>query len=137
VIAILLLYLLWPSRASSPPPEPVPTDVAATLPPPTPATYATPVQPPTLAAPVAATTNVDVSQLHLVGILSRGAVIAMADGSQHFVAVGREVAPGVTLRAVEVHHAILATPSGEVRLGFDAAAQPQAAAPPATVRPGP
>jgi len=41
----------------------------------------------------------------------------------------------VTLHAVDVHHAILATPAGEVRLGFDGIGQPQAAAPPVPVAP--
>ena len=78
--------------------------------------------------PVARRRPSDASQLRLFGMLSRGAVIGMADGTQRFVPVGREIVPGVTLRGVDVHQAILATPSGEVRLGFDVAAQPQAAA---------
>jgi hypothetical protein len=93
-----------------------------------PATYAGPVQPPVAAAPVAVAPSVDASQLHLIGNLSRGAVIGMADGTQRFVPVGREILPGVTLRAVDVHQIILATPSGEARLGFDTPAQPQPAA---------
>jgi hypothetical protein len=58
-------------------------------------------------------------------------VIGMADGTQRFVPVGREIVPGVILRRIEVHHAILATGTGEVRLGFDSAAQPQPAFQPA------
>ena len=126
VIAVLLLYLLLRGGDSSPPAERVQADTAEQ-----PATYAQPVLPPPVAAaPVAVAQSVDVSQLHLFGILSRGAVIGMADGTQRFVPVGREILPGVTLRAVDVHYIILATPSGEVRLGFDAPTQP-AAAPPA------
>jgi hypothetical protein len=122
-VAVLLLYLLLRDGGSAPPPaEQIQADVQATIPESPPPVVA--VAPPV--AVVAATPMVDVSQLHLVGLLSRGALIAMADGSQRFVPVGREVVPGVTLRGVDVHHAILATPSGEVRLGFDAAAQPQA-----------
>jgi hypothetical protein len=46
-------------------------------------------------------------------------LIAMADGTQRFVPVGREIVPGVILRGVDVHQAILATPGGEVRLPLD------------------
>jgi len=124
VIAILLLYLLTRGGSTSRPEEPVQNDVFATIPaepaPPVVA-VAPPVAVPVVVAPAP---GVEVSQLHLVGLLSRGAVIAMADGTQRFVPVGREIVPGVTLRGVDVHQAILATPSGEVRLGFDAAAQP-------------
>jgi hypothetical protein len=122
-VAVLLLYLLLRDGGSAPPPaEQIQADVQATMPESPPPVVA--VAPPPVV--VAATPVVDVSQLHLVGLLSSGAVIAMADGSQHFVPVGREVVPGVTLRGVDVHQAILATGAGEVRLGFDAGAQPQA-----------
>lgn len=130
IVAVLVLYLLLRGSGPAPPPEPVPADVQAT----------TPVAPPPViaAAPpvtVAAAPAADVSQLRLFGLLSRGAVIGMADGTQRFVPVGRVILPGVTLARVEVHHAILTTPSGEVRLGFDGVAQPRAAsaAPPAPV----
>ena len=132
VIVILLLYLLLRGGDSSPKSEPVQADIVATMPAGPPATYATPVQPPVAAVPVVVAPTVDVSRLRLFGILSRGAVIGMADGTQRFVPVGREVVPGVILRGVDVHHIILATPSGEVRLGFDTAAQP-----PATTTPTP
>jgi hypothetical protein len=131
-IAVLLLYLLLRGGDSGPPAEPVEADNAVVMPAAQPETYAAPVQPPVIAAPMAAVPQVDVSQLHLFGILSRGAVIGMADGTQRFVPVGREIVPGVTLRAVDVHHAILATPSGDVRLGIDNPAQSQAQAPPPT-----
>jgi hypothetical protein len=140
VIAVLLLYLLLRGGDSGPSSEPVQADIAATTPAEQPATYAQPVVPsPAAAAPVAVAPPVDVSQLHLFGLLSRGAVIGMPDGTQRFVPVGREIVPGVTLRGVDVHHAILATPSGEVRLGFEAAAQPQvpAVAAPAGMPPTP
>jgi len=137
VIAVLLLYLLLRGGDSGPPAERVQADIAATMPADQPATYATPVQPPVVVAPVPVVTapSVDASQLHLYGILSRGAVIGMADGTQRFVPVGREIMPGVTLRGVDVHQAILATPSGEVRLGFDNPAQNSAVTAP-TVQPG-
>jgi hypothetical protein len=137
VIAVLLLYLLLRGGDSGSPVEPVQPEIVATTPSPEQAAaYAAPVQPtvvsaPVAVAPAAAAPATDASQLRLFGLLSRGAVIGMADGTQRFVPVGREIVPGVTLHAVDVHHAILATPSGEVRLGFDNPAQPQGAAPPA------
>ena len=122
-IAILLLYLLTRGGSAPPPDDPVQNDISATMPaaPAPPVVVAPSVPVPVVVAP---TPGVEVSQLHLVGLLSRGAVIAMADGTQRFVPVGREIVPGVILRGVDVHQAILATSSGEVRLGFDAAAQP-------------
>jgi hypothetical protein len=137
VIAVLLLYLLFRGGGSGSPAEPVQPDaVAATQATGQPAAYATPMPPPIATAPVVVATVAvapvtDVSQLRLFGLLSRGAVIGMADGTQRFIPIGREIVPGVTLRGVEVHHAILATGSGEVRLGFDGVAQPQVAAAPA------
>jgi hypothetical protein len=122
-IALLLLYLLTRGGDAPPPAERVQADVQATMPESPPPVLA--VAPPMVV--VAAAPTADVSQLRLFGLLSRGAVIGMADGTQRFVPVGREIVPGVTLRGVDVHHAILATPSGEVRLGFDGPAQPQAA----------
>jgi hypothetical protein len=131
VIAVLLLYLLLRGSDSGSSAEPVQPEIAASTPAEQSATYATPLQPPVAApvavAPVAAAPATDVSQLRLYGILSRGAVIGMADGTQRFVPIGREIVPGVTLRGVDVHHIILATGSGEVRLGFDNPAQNAAA----------
>lgn len=136
VIALLLLYLLLRGGDSQSGREPARNDAVSILPVDQPATYATPVQPassppaivatPVVVAPVAVVPNVDISQLRLYGVLSRGAVIGMADGTQRFVPIGREFLPGMTLRGVDSHHAIIATAGGEVRLGFDIAAQPQA-----------
>src|SRR3954468_14999117 len=114
VIAILPLYLLSRGGGSGPPAARVHADVAAVPVAGQPATYATPMAPPVVAAPVAvapvpAAPVTDVSQLRLFGLLSRGAVIGMADGTQRFIPIGREIVPGVTLRGVDVHHAILAT----------------------------
>ena len=119
MIVLLLAYSLWPEAEA--PPAPVPPQPIA--PPPAPIAVA----PPPPAAP-----TVDVAQLRLFGVMASGAVIAMADGSQRLVPVGREIAPGVILLRVELHHAVLATAAGEVRLGFDgvAPATPAAAAAP-------
>jgi hypothetical protein len=119
-IAVLLLYLVLRGGGSSTPTEPVRADMPETLPVAPAPLAAVPASVP-LTVPMAVPPTADVSQLHLFGLLSGGAVIGMADGSQRFVRLGREVVPGVTLRGVDVHHAILATPSGEVRLGFDGA----------------
>lgn len=117
-IALLLLYLLTRGGGSEPSSiELVQPEARIAAPP---LVLAPPV-------PVAVAPAADLSQLRLYGVLGSGAVIGMADGTQRFVAVGRDVVPGVTLRRVEVHHALLATASGEVRLGFDGIAQPQAA----------
>jgi len=122
-IAILLLYLLFRGgTGAAPQAEPVQADVPA----PMPTAASMPVV--AVAPPVPVPPAADMSQLRLYGILSRGAVIGMADGTQRFVPIGREIVPGVILRGVEVHHVILATGGGEVRLGFDGVAQPQAAA---------
>lgn len=146
VIALLLLYLLLRGGDSGAEREPARNDVVAIVPVDRPATYATPVQPapapptivaarvvaaPVAVAPVVVAGNVDVSQLRLYGVLSRGAVIGMPDGTQRFVPIGREFLPGLTLRGVDTHHAIITTGAGEVRLGFDIAAQPQAPVQPA------
>ena len=124
-IAILILYLFMRGGGAEPSSvELVPSEAQIVAPPPV-------IAPPPA---VAAAPVTDLSQLRLYGVLGSGAVIGMADGMQRFVAVGREIVPGVTLRRVEVHHAVLATASGEVRLGFDGVAQPQDA-PAATAAP--
>lgn len=121
-IAVLILYLLVRGGDSAPSSvELVQPDARIAPPPPVVA-----MPPPVVAAPAA-----DVSQLRLFGLLGSGAVIGMADGSQRFVPLGREIVPGVTLRRVEIRHAVLATASGEVRLGFDGIAQAQSAPAPA------
>ena len=141
VVVALLLYLLvrGSSDGSRPSPEPVANDLSPTIVEPVPAPIV--AAPPVVVAPPAPPVpSVNVSQLKLVGLFSRGALIAMADGSQHFVRVGREIVPGVTLARVEVHQAVLATAAGEVRLGFDAGTPPDnavVAAPPALTPPRP
>ena len=129
VVALLLLYLLTRGDGAARPPERLPADAPATVEPaPLPVTALPAPVAPVATEPVAVTPAADAGQLRLVGILSSGALIAMADGTQRFIPVGREVVPGVVLRGVDVHQAILATPGGEVRLPLDAGA---GAAPPA------
>jgi membrane-associated protease RseP (regulator of RpoE activity) len=123
VIAALFAYLLWPEAQSPPAPAlPVQAPPAIVIAPP-------PAVP-------AAPTAVDVSRLRLFGVMASGAVFGMADGSQRFVPVGREVVPGATLLRVELHHAVLATAAGEVRLGFDGVDQAAPAATPAATAQG-
>lgn len=133
-IAILLLYLMLRGGDSGRQAEAVQPDIVAVAPAAEqPATYTTPTQPQVVSAPVTVTPvavapAADVSQLRLFGLLSRGAVIGMADGTQRFVPIGREIVPGVILARVEVHHAVLNAAGGEIRLGFDGIARTQAAA---------
>jgi hypothetical protein len=117
VIVALLAYLLWP-EGDAPPPAPVQPEPVA--------------PPPLVIVPPAAAPAVDVSQLHLFGVMASGAVFGMADGGQRFVPVGREIVPGVTLLRVELHHAVLATAAGEVRLGFDGVDRSRAAPAPSS-----
>jgi hypothetical protein len=123
VAAVLVLYLLTRGEGSAPKPESLPADAPATVASEPAPLAALPAPAPLAIAPVAPAPTVDASQLRLVGILSRGALVAMADGTQRFVPIGREILPGVTLHGVDVHQAILATPGGEVRLPLDTAPQ--------------
>jgi len=108
-----LLYLLL--RGDPPPPALAPpAALQAPQPPP-------PAPPPPAPAP-------DLSGLKLYGLLASGAILGFPDGSQRLVLIGREAVPGLTLRRIEQSHAVLASPAGEVRLGFDGPAQTAAAA---------
>ncbi|MBV8972583.1 MAG: hypothetical protein JO290_09865 [Sphingomonadaceae bacterium] len=138
-MAVLILYLLTRGEGSAPRPEPLPADAPATVetaPPPPMAALPPPMPAPLATAPVVAAPSSSASQLRLVGILASGALIAMADGTQRFVPVGREIVPGVTLRGVDVHEAILATPGGEIRLPLDVGPPPQQVVAPAATPPG-
>lgn len=73
----------------------------------------------TAAAPAAAP---DLSGLRLHGLTPTGAIIASA-GAQRLVRLGREIVPGVTLKAVRQHHAVLATNAGLFELGLLGAVQ--------------
>jgi hypothetical protein len=164
VVLALVLYLAFRGGGSSAPADRdrnVATDAPATMSAPgagplTPATYAGPaaqaapalapatpvpngavvVAPPPAAVPVQQPAGEGAPQFRLLGVLGSGAVIGMADGTQRFVPIGREIVPGVVLRGVDVHHAILQTAAGEVRLGFDAG-DPAPAAPPPPAAPTP
>ena len=113
-LALILLPGENPDRAA-----------AAPVLPPSPPEIAEPAAPPPPSPPSAA-------GLRLHGLLGRGAIIALADGRQRFFAIGREVAPGLTVARIEPQAVILASAGGELRLGFDgAAANPEGAPGPA------
>lgn len=115
LIAVLLFVLLRGRE-----PEPATVDASPTAPV---ALAAQPVPPPA-ASPVVPVP--DASTLRLYGLLATGAIIGGADGNQRLVRIGREILPGLTLRRIEQQHAVLAAGGGEIRLGFDGAAQPAA-----------
>ena len=116
VIAVLLAYLLfWRGDPAPPPVQTPPTQAVTSTAPPVP--QAPPAPPPA-----------DASQLRLYGVMGGGAVIGLADGSQRYVPLGREVLPGLTLKRLEVHHAVLDSGGTEIRLGFDGVADAPGAA---------
>lgn len=117
IATLLLLYLFWPSGETQtsnvdlvpaaqrqgvapPPAAPVP------LPP------STPVPVPTVQA-VAAPEGI---VLH--GVTGGGAIIGYADGSQRFIARGRDVLPGLRLQGTSLYSVILGSPTASYRLGF-------------------
>ena len=117
LIAVLLFVLLRGTGAEPAPIDPAPDALAASM--------AEPAPPP---APPPAAPMPDASNLRLYGLLATGAIIAGADGNQRLVRIGREILPGLTLRRIEQQHAVFGGTGGEIRLGFDGAAQPAAAA---------
>ncbi|MEA1014615.1 hypothetical protein [Sphingosinicella sp. LY1275] len=72
----------------------------------------------------------------LRGVLARSAILAMPDGSQRTVPVGREFQPGLTLKSVAVDQVVLASPGGDLRLDLNrfAGAMPAASAAPVAAR---
>ena len=102
-----------PPPAAAPPPPPAPTVSYAPAPPP----------PPSVPAASA-------SGVVLKGVLSTGAILFVPPGTERLVRIGREFMPGMTLKEVGVHHAIIGGPGGDVRieLGRPGATPVQAAA---------
>ena len=68
--------------------------------------------------------------LRLYGLLGLGAIIALPDGRQRFVAVGREVVPGLRVARIDQQGVILASAAGELRLGFEGVGAAPGANPP-------
>jgi membrane-associated protease RseP (regulator of RpoE activity) len=124
---LLLAYLLWPSGTGGSAVELVPADQrpapAVAAPQPIPVVQA----PPPAAAPAAPAGLADGLILH--GVMAGGAVIGFPDGSQRYVAIGREVMPGLRLQGVQLRAAILAAGSANYRLGFGGPAVPLTPAP--------
>lgn len=119
--AALLAWAAWPGPA--PEREAAEPVVRAPAPPP-----AVPAPPPAAPAPSA-------DGLVLHGLAGGGAIVALPDGAQRFVRIGREVVPGLALAEIRQHHAVLRGAGGDLLLGFAgtaAAAEPPAAAPPSS-----
>ena len=118
-VALLLVGYLLLGRGE----DAAPTPVAAPEPAPPPAASA--------AAPPPAAPAVSTDGLRLHGVAGAGAIIGTGDGGQRFVAVGREVRPGLVLVGIGVDHALLRADSATYRLGFDGIAAGGAPAGPA------
>lgn len=115
IAALLLLYLLL-GRGENEPPSASP---AAPSPPPVAA-------PPAIVAAPAAAPAASPQGLRLHGVAGAGAIIALPDGGQRLIAIGRDVLPGLTLVSVGVDHAMLRSSAGAYRLGFDGVTAGQA-----------
>ena len=107
ILALLLLFYLT-TRGEAP--------VAPTAPAPPPAPAPAAPAPPPAAAPAATPEG-----LKLHGITGAGAIIAMPDGRQRLVAVGREVLPGLVLAANRPDHVLLRSGASAFRLDFTGA----------------
>ena len=107
--AVLVLQLLASNAEPRPAPALPPPPSAATPPPPTP--------PALMVEPQAAAPSAE--GLRLYGLLGGGAIIALPDGKQRWVALGREVLPGLRVERIAQHHVVLVAASGETMLGFD------------------
>ncbi|MGQ0590992.1 MAG: hypothetical protein ACT4N8_15940 [Sphingosinicella sp.] len=107
ILALLLvLYLTMRGEAPVAPPRPPPRSAP----------------PPVAAAPEqAAAPTATPEGLKLHGITGAGAIIAMADGRQRLVAVGREVLPGLVLAENHPDHVVLRSGTSEFRLDFTGA----------------
>ncbi len=151
VVTALLAYLLWPSATEQSGVELVAADqrqgAAAPAAAPAPMQVQPPAAvapPPAAGAPAAAPPAGAVPEgLTLTGVAGSGAIFSFADGSQRFIARGREVAPGVRLQAIRMRDVILASATSNYRLGFGgvataiAAPAPTIAAPPGGTVPAP
>src|SRR5688572_7198915 len=105
IAGLVATGLLASMMLRSPAPEPV-VAPAPPAPQPPPATAAAQTDP--APAPPSA------DGLRLFGLLGLGAVIASPEGRQSFVAIGREVRPGLRLAKIEQNHVVLASAGGEI-----------------------
>lgn len=118
-IAGLAAVLLYSLRGAGPSVDPV----SLPSPPPAPQPAAA-----TVAAQPTTAPNVSAEGLRLHGVMGAGAVIADAGGGQRFVAIGRDLRPGLTLERVGIDHVLLRSGVALIRLDFigPAAAGPAA-----------
>ncbi len=107
----LAVYVYWPSAAADEAVELTSPGPAVASPPPA-------APPPEDQGRPAAVPAASAAGLRLHGLLAGGAIIAMADGTQRFVAIGRQVLPGLTLQEIRQHHAVLLSASGPIEIGF-------------------
>ncbi len=137
VVVALLAYLLWPRASEQSGVELVAADQRKGAAPAVPMASPPPaVAVPTVAVPPAA---VIPQGLSLTGVAGSGAIFSFPDGSQRFVARGREVAPGITLQAVRLRDVILAAATTNYRLplgGTAVAIQAPSPAPAPAAAPG-
>ena len=122
-IVLLLAYLLWPRAEVQTSVELVPAAQRPAAAPPAAPPAPIPVQT-VSAAPAPAPAGAVPQGLTLTGITGAGAIFAFQDGSQRYIARGREVVPGLTLQGLSLRHVILATGTTTFRLGFGGAAIP-------------
>ena len=118
-VLLFCLYMFSPSDAqpgvelaAAPPPA-----SAAPAPPPPPTVAA----PPAVTPPVAPGPAASADGVVLKGVLGGGprggsAILLLPSGVQRRVPIGREVMPGVTLKAVGIGHAVLVGADGEKRI---------------------
>jgi general secretion pathway protein C len=111
--------------------KPGPTAVASFPPP-----HVTPPPPVSSNAPAVPAAPAAATAIVLRGVLARSAILAMPDGSQRTVPVGREFQPGLVLKSVAFDHVVLASPGGDLRLDLNrfAGAAPAAGATPVAAR---
>jgi general secretion pathway protein C len=108
IAGLLVLVLAYMMLAG---PE-VPPATPSPPPPPPPVAAAPPPAPP----PVAPAASPEGLRLH--GVTGAGAIIAMPDGNQRLVRLGRDVLPGLKLEQVRLDHALLRSAAGAFRLDF-------------------
>jgi general secretion pathway protein C len=117
-----LAVATWLLSPASPPPAETPPQ------PPPPAS-----SPPAAAAPAAPPPSAE--GLRLYGLLGGGAIIGFPDGRQRFIAIGRDVLPGLRISRIEQQYVVLGSVGGELRLGFDGVRPVEGATAPVSAAP--
>jgi general secretion pathway protein C len=118
-LLLFVIYLTWPEE------EAEGIELTGTVPAAQPAVAPPPMPimsvPPPLVPAMPGVAAADPAGLVLRGVMGGGgsggaAIVAGSDGVERVVRVGRDLAPGMTLRAIGVRHAIASSPAGDVRL---------------------